>query len=52
MTPPGIVGREPNVVGSAGFTRSMPVDFIERDNEYVVRADIPGVKSKQPTLRL
>jgi hypothetical protein len=28
--------REPYVVGSAGWTRSIPVDFIERDNEYVV----------------
>ncbi len=43
MVPPGAIGREPNVVGPAGFTRSIPVDFISRDNEYVVRADIPGV---------
>ncbi len=43
MVPPGAVGREPHVVGSAGWTRSIPVDFIERDDMYVVRADIPGV---------
>lgn len=30
--------REPYTVGSAGWTRSIPCDFIERDNEYVVRA--------------
>ncbi|PRW56077.1 tRNA-splicing ligase-like protein [Chlorella sorokiniana] len=25
------------------YTRSIPVDFIEREKEYVLRADIPGV---------
>ena len=47
MVPPGVVGREPNVVGSAGYTRSIPVDFISRDKEYVVRADIPGVHKNE-----
>ncbi|GAB4820961.1 hypothetical protein N2152v2_008007 [Parachlorella kessleri] len=39
----GQAGRQPYVRGSAGWTRSIPVDFIERKREYVVRADIPGV---------
>jgi len=47
MVPPGVIGREPNIVGSAGYTRSIPVDFISRDNEYVVRADIPGVHKNE-----
>ncbi|PSC67475.1 hypothetical protein C2E20_8857 isoform B [Micractinium conductrix] len=25
------------------YTRAIPVDFIERENEYILRADIPGV---------
>jgi HSP20 family protein len=43
MVPPGAIGVTPNVVGSAGYTRSIPVDFISREKEYIVRADIPGV---------
>jgi len=38
----GPSARDPFVVGSAGWTRSIPVDFIEREKEYIVRADIPG----------
>lgn len=47
LVPPGVTAREPNVVGSAGWTRSIPVDFIEREEVYVVRADIPGVKKSE-----
>ena len=45
--PPGTVGRDPNPMGSAGWTRSIPVDFIERENVYLVRADIPGVHKNE-----
>ncbi|KAI3436578.1 hypothetical protein D9Q98_005994 [Chlorella vulgaris] len=51
MVPGGEQGdrrtREPYTVGSAGWTRSIPCDFIERDKEYVVRADIPGCKKSE-----
>ena len=47
QVPPGTRARDPLVVGSAGWTRSIPVDFIERDDVYVVRADIPGVKKSE-----
>lgn len=46
-TPPGTIGRAPNVVGAPGWTRSLPVDFIEREKEFVVRCDIPGVKKEE-----
>lgn len=39
--------REPFVVGPAGWTRSIPCDFIEREKEYVLRADIPGCKKSE-----
>lgn len=39
----GASTRRPFTIGSAGWTRSIPVDFIEREKEYVVRADVPGV---------
>lgn len=39
--------RDPYVLGPAGWTRSIPCDFIEREKEYVVRADIPGVKKSE-----
>lgn len=29
--PAGTLGRSPNVIGSAGWTRSIPVDFISRE---------------------
>jgi hypothetical protein len=43
LAPGGAPTRAPFTVGAAGWTRSIPVDFIERENEYIVRADIPGV---------
>ncbi|KAL4457560.1 hypothetical protein ABPG75_012425 [Micractinium tetrahymenae] len=39
--------RDPYVLGPAGWTRSIPCDFIEREKEYEVRADIPGVKKSE-----
>ncbi|KAL4440657.1 hypothetical protein ABPG77_000366 [Micractinium sp. CCAP 211/92] len=39
--------RDPYVLGPAGWTRSIPCDFIERSKEYVVRADIPGVRKAE-----
>lgn len=35
-----------------GYTRSIPVDFIERENEYVMRADIPGVHKSEIKLQV
>lgn len=35
-----------------GYTRSIPVDFIERENEYVLRADIPGVHKSEIKLQV
>lgn len=29
------------------YTRSIPVDFIERENEFILRADIPGVHKSE-----
>ena len=43
LAPGGAPTRAPFTVGAAGWTRSIPVDFIEREDEYIVRADIPGV---------
>ena len=40
-TPPNCLPRAP--LSSLHCCRSIPVDFIEREKEYVLRADIPGV---------
>lgn len=40
-TPPTCLPRAP--LPSLHCCRSIPVDFIEREKEYVLRADIPGV---------